>query len=128
MIHAESDPGITNGFVSIETAERLRQQQTVATFREKYAGEYQRLVDACVGLKKAHQELEAAKRAAGELTTGFPISDLLDGCEREARALLKEAADRLTAQQLAQVNADVAIARPSEATPPVPVQAKKKAS
>jgi hypothetical protein len=108
MIHDGPEQGITNGFVDIATAERLRQQQTVATFREKHEAEYQRLVRASVGLKLAHQELEAAKRAAATLPTGLPIGDLLDGVERDARAQLKEAADRLTTNQLAQVSTEIA--------------------
>lgn len=109
MIHdGPSQPGIAaDGFVDIATAERLRQQQTVATFRARHEPEFQRLLRAVTGLKLAHQELDAAKHAAAMTPSGLPIGDLLDGVEREARAQLKEAADRLTANQLAQVDPNV---------------------
>jgi hypothetical protein len=116
-----------DGFVGIELAERLRQTATVATFRDRHEAEYQRLLRAVVGLKMAHQELEAAKQAAALVPSGLPIGDLLDGVEREARKQLNEAAASLTANQLAQVNPEtVATVVPDIA--PAPAVARKKAS
>ncbi len=128
MIHDGPEQGITNGFVDIATAERLRQQQTVATFRERHEDAFQRLLRASVGLKLAHQELEDAKRNAAAMPSALPIGDLLDGVEREARAQLKEASERLTAAQLAQVDPNVAPTVVPEVTAPGPTVRKSKAS
>jgi hypothetical protein len=114
MIHDGPEQVIENGFVDIATAERLRQKQTVATFRARYEPEFQRLLSAAVGLKLAHRELDAAKHAAASQPTGLPISDLLDGVEREARQRLKELDDGLTVQQLAQTKAEVGDMKPAD--------------
>ncbi len=113
MIHAEGASAIgSDGFVDIATAERMRQQETVAVFRARHEAEFQRLLKAVIGLKLAHEELEQAKRAAAMAPSGLPIADLLDGAEREAREQLKEKNDQLTAQQLAQVSAEAAVSAP----------------
>jgi hypothetical protein len=128
MLHDGPEQAIgSDGFVDIATAERLRQQATVATFRVRHEAEYQRLLRAVVGLKSAHQELEAAKQFAALVPSGLPIGDLLDGVEREARKLLSEGVASLTANQLAQVNPEtVATVVPDIA--PAPAVARKKAS
>jgi hypothetical protein len=128
MLHDGPEQAIgSDGFVDIAMAERLRQQQTVAIFRERHEAEFQRLLRAVVGLKMAHQELEAAKQAAALVPSGLPIGDLLDGVEREARKLLSEGVVSLTANQLAQVNPEtVATVVPDIA--PAPAVARKKAS
>jgi hypothetical protein len=128
MLHDGPEQAIgSDGFVDIAMAERLRQQQTVAIFRDRHEAEYQRLLRAVVGLKNAHQELEAAKQSAALVPSGLPIGDLLDGVEREARKLLSEGVVSLTANQLAQVNPEtVATVVPDIA--PAPAVARKKAS
>lgn len=120
MLFDVPDKGVENGFVSIETAERMRQNTSAAEFKDRHPAEYQRLLQATIGIKLAHQELTAAKVAAHSLPTGILMADVLDGIEREARKTLQEAADKATAQQLEQVNPDHAAAAP------VPAAASKK--
>jgi hypothetical protein len=108
MIHDGPEQAIdNNGFVDIATAERMRQQETVATFRARHEPEFQRLLKAAVGLKLAHRELDDAKHAAASQPSGLPIGDLLDGIEREARKQIQQLDDGLTIAQLAQVKAEV---------------------
>ncbi len=105
------EPEIKSGFVSIEAAERARQTVSIDAFRAKYAETYERMVAASVGLKRAHQEFEAAKVAARELPHGLEMSDLLDGVERESRRVLASPPDSPTVAQIQQMTPEVPAAK-----------------
>jgi hypothetical protein len=93
---------IENGFVSIDTAERHRQNAAIGTFKAKQPAEYERLVKAIVYVKLGHQEVESAKAAALSLPVGVAIGDLVDAAERDARERLKQSAEAATIAQLEQ--------------------------
>lgn len=77
------------GFVSIEAAEKHRQDQSVAHFQQYHDATYQGLVDALVAFKAASQAYEAARSAAAKAAT-VPFTDIMARAERDADQKLKE--------------------------------------
>lgn len=112
MLFDGPEQSISNGFVSIEAAERARQTSAISVFRAKHPEAYERLLKATVYVKLSHQELEAAKAAANALPTGVPLGDLLDSIERDARAQLQERAESATLAQLEQIGNAAATTAP----------------
>jgi len=123
-----AQPSTDSGFVDIATAEVARQGAAVAVFREKHPAEHARIVQAVVGVKLAHQELEAAKVACAALPTGIPLGDILDVAERESRAQLKQLAEAATLAQIEQINRDASTRPPRTMAEVEQTSAKKKAS
>jgi hypothetical protein len=92
-----------DGFVTLEQAERLRQDNEAGAFRAKNPAEWERLTAAIVAYKNAATEWQAARIAVGNATTSN-VNDLVDAAEREAGAQLAETAKQLSVRKLEQAD------------------------
>lgn len=77
------------GFVSIEAAEKHRQDQSVQHFQQHHDSTYQGLVDALVAFKASSLAYEAARSAAAKAAT-VPFTDIMARAERDADGKLRE--------------------------------------
>ena len=87
MIHSGAATDTSQGFVTIETAERIRRNATLATFKAGGSEPYDRALSASVALKSALQAWEQARIALADAAAvrGVHVGDLIDSIEIDAR-------------------------------------------
>lgn len=89
MIHSgPAQLEVKDGFVTIETAERIRQDGVKEQFCAKNGDFYDGLVKSAAALKEALQAWEQNKAKLGSLCDGVHASDVLDCAERDSSELI----------------------------------------
>jgi hypothetical protein len=94
MLHEAPNVKATGpgGFIGIEQAEQFRRDTTSADFRKQYPQEYERAVRAAVAVRRAEQELVAAKESIKSLSTPIKVGDLIDAIQADAAGQLSKVA------------------------------------
>jgi hypothetical protein len=91
---------IKDGFVTIETAERIRQSETKQLFCVKNGELYERALRNLNAMKTALQAWEQDKAQIARAADGVKPGDILDCLERDSKELLAAQATLAQAEQL----------------------------
>lgn len=92
--YAASNHEAKNGFVSIETAESLRQSRVLEEFKARHPEIYARAVEASVAVRVARRELELARQELVKFCPQGKTNDLLNSLETDTVAAVRALAAR----------------------------------